>query len=520
MIQPKSGSYDKIVVDPPLGLIYASTLTKQSGYDIKLIDTRFDANWKATLSKAIDNDTLLIGLSVMSNRPIHYALEISKFVKQKFDVPVLWGGPHPTLAPNNVLENSNIDYLCRGDGEQPLYNLVKTLDEHGRVKDAPVDKIEGISYTKNGKIFNNPVSKLKKVPNWRSLPFDLLTSYSYHRFNSKENIFPVLTSFGCPYRCSFCYLSASEMHQKWLAYSPEETVELFKFVIDKFNPNHISIIDNDFFVNLKRAKGIFELIVKEELNLQFGLRGTRVDELDRMDEDLLKLMGKAGVKHLHIGAESGSQRILDSYNKGTKIEQIIRVNRKLSKHPKLLPSFNFFGGTPTETIEDLKQSAKLMYTLISENSYCQISSFNQYVPYPGGILSKTAEEYGFVPPKSLEEWAKVDDTEIAKIAEKELPWLNRELKDFLFAMNFISIFIDRKIPDHFTLMNPKHIFYRLVWKLLNPLAKFRLRNLLFKLPVEYFAYRSYHHFLELLNNYQGILMRRSSGKKITYSLKK
>lgn len=493
LIQPQSGSYDHVVIDPPLGLIYAATAARMQGYAIRLLDCRLHRNWQEECVKMIDQNTVLVGISVMSGRPIYYAREVSIFIKRKYGVPVLWGGAHPTLDPDNVLKAFYVDYICRGDGSQALAALADAVS-NGR--ETEIVHIPNISFKKNGVMHHNEIIKMRSLIAWKDIPFDLITTFSYHRFNAKERIFPILTSMGCPHQCRFCYLSASSMKQKWLAYAPAETIELFQYIINKFKANCLSVIDNDFFVDLDRVRDIFKMIVEKKWDVTFGFRGVRIDELDRMDDELLALMEIAKVQHLHIGVESGSQRMLDYYHKRTTVEQIVRVNKRLSAFSHLLPSYNFFSGAPTETTEEITRSIDLVKRLVEDNPFCQISSFNQYVPYPGGDLSQEAVRHGFIPPRTLEEWATFDDTEVART---KIPWLTAGHKRLLFIAYAVGIFVDRKIPQHFTQKNIAHKMYRLGWRIMHSITHIRLKYSFYYFPVEYYLLRTFYHCIESMN---------------------
>jgi len=399
LIFPKLGSYDRIVKDLPLSLIYAARMVQREGFDVALIDQRLQKDWQKVVAGELSKGPLLVGISVMTGMPIAYALEISRFIKEHSRIPVVWGGVHPTIMPEQTIADRNIDIIVKGEGELPLCELSKSFANG--IWDLSL--VRGISFKKDGKIIHNlpPVrSDYLDMP----LPnYELVNFSDYSRFENNERYFSVLTSIGCPHRCSFCY-TVSFDKSRWIPEPIEKTIEHLQLVIGRHHPTYISIIDSDFFVNLDRAFKLFQLIERKKWKVKFGFRGVRVDDMMRADSQLFPLMERIGVRHLHVGAESGSQRILDLMQKGIKVEQTIEVNKRLSKFPFIIPTYNFFSGVPTETKEDIKCSTNLIMRLIKDNSRCLITAYNQFTPYPGTTLFDLTLKHGLKAPQRLEEW--------------------------------------------------------------------------------------------------------------------
>lgn len=141
LIFPKLGPYDNIIKDMPLSLIYASRIVEKNGFQVTIIDQRLHSDWRRLVKDELERKPILAGLSVMTGGPIQYALEASKFIKDNSGIPVVWGGIHPTIAPDQTLENSFIDIVVRGDGEFTLHELADTLWHTG-----DISSIKGISF--------------------------------------------------------------------------------------------------------------------------------------------------------------------------------------------------------------------------------------------------------------------------------------------------------------------------------------------------------------------------------------
>ena len=278
-----------------------------------------------------------------------------------------------------------------------------------------------------------------------------------------------------------------------MAFSLERTVAVLTDVVARFRPDNITFIDDDFFIDIPKVKKILAYILERKAadpggvwgKLTFNFRGVRVDELDRADDDFFDLLVRADTRHMHIGAESGSQRMLELMKKKITVEQTIRVNRRLVRYPALIPSYNFFSGLPTETYADLLASGRLILQLVRENPYCQIVGFAQFTPWPGSEMYKLAVQHGFSEPQSLEEWGGIDDADNAR----KLPWLEPRFVRKIELMYTAAIFVDRKIvrmTDGHTLAG---MLYRLAYYLYHPIARYRFTGGPNLLPVEAWLFR-------------------------------
>lgn len=488
LLYPKTGKYDAFVKDLPLSVLCAGRSCVAAGYEVEIIDQRVTPSWKNRLLEVLRHqDPLLVGVSVMTGKPIHYALELSRLVKKFSSAPVVWGGIHPTILADSTIENDAIDYLIRGQGELPLLSLAQALESNP----VSVHDVQSLSYKNDGKIVHNPMGKAPKFEDLPDIPYDLVDVDKYIRFDADEKVFSIITSLGCPHQCAFCY-SPLYSGRLWTPEKVENTIARMEEIIEKYQPDHFSVIDNDFFVDLRRARLLFEALEKKKWPIKIGFRGARIDELYRMDDSLLDLMQRVGVRYLHIGAESGSQKILDLMLKKVSVDQIYEVNRKLSKYPRLLPTYNFFSGVPTETVEDMELTVKMIFRLLEENPHCQISGFNQFTPYPGTELYNLSLKYGLQPPQTLEEWTEFDESDCAK----NNPWIDLKRKRLLDTLYFTGFFIDNKFHEHFTGSSFRNRIVRQIATLYRPVAKFRFKNRLTVFPVELAAKRLFDKVFE------------------------
>lgn len=488
MIYPQQGFSGNYVKHMPLSLLYASTEVVKAGYDVQILDTRVHADWQGRLKAMLRAEpTLCVGISVMSGRPITNAINIGRYVKSIApELPVIWGGPHATFYPEGILTDEwSCDYVVSGYASKTFAMLVDCLSRGH----AP-ELVPGISWRQDGGIRCNPAEDSKfEYIDYRDIPYHLLGDISpYGQMDQDRRIFSMYSALGCPYKCSFCSSPAqyaSIEGKKWVPLDASTVVDHIQYVVETYGANYIYFIDDDSFPKLDHVQSILDEISRRKLPVKLGFRGARINEIKKMSDNFLTRLANAGTDILHIGAESGSDRILQLIRKDCTAQDIIEVNRKLARHPEISAGYNFLMGAPTETIEDLKKTRDLMMQLVKDHPNCVIFPPNKFRPLPGTELYKLAEEqWGYEMPSTLRQWA-----EIEVEGDIENDWYTPEISRFCSLLLVCSYFIDNKIMR---LSSGRTWFYRVI-RLINvlyrPIAQFRLRHGLSRFLVEYAAYR-------------------------------
>lgn len=491
LIYPKLGSMDSMVMDIPLSIIYAAAHSLKRGFNVKALDLRCEQdNWKRKLKEYLDEGALLAGVSVMTGTPLRYAREISLFIKANYpQVKVVWGGPHVTLLPETIREDY-VDFLIRGWGSVALSELISCL----KLRNTDYTQIKGLSYKRNADFFHNPRSREHEALHYADIPYKLIdvNSPRYGRSYMGKRFFPIFTSLGCPYRCSFCMHPATyeEINgPKWRPYPEEEVIGHIEYVVKEFGATHICFIDDTSFPDLKRMRRIFEMIIERRIKVSLEFRGARINEIDSMDDDFLNLMAEAGGRVLMVGVESASNRVLEAMQKGITREQILHVNKKLARFPQIKPYYNFIYGTPAETYDDLIQTKDSVLTMLSDNPNAYFGFGSDWKPIPGSAMLALAErEYGFRAPRSLDEWIEVDSSDAkSKIAH---PWYTKRHNNMIKLMQVSSFVIDDKIiRESSQNRSVGFMALRLLSRAYKPIALFRLKFNFHQMLIEYPIWR-------------------------------
>ncbi len=300
------------------------------------------------------------------NRGYEIAVLLKKWHPDSF---VIMGGIHPTMLPEEVLRNKNIDIVVRREGEEILNQLYDSIK-----KGKDYSKIKGISFKdKKGRIVHNELALLFD-------DLDRLPQFPYHLFEQhldKYDLGIVMSARGCPYNCIFC----SQRHVSGGRYrfkSPEKVIGELELLINKYKLHRIEFWDDNFVVNKQRTKKLCRLMHEKGLHKKAKFMcQTRGDAID---QDILRHLKEAGFDAISLGLETTKERLLQLLNKGETVEQNLRAVY-LAKKMGFKVEATFILGIPTETNEErkavIKEALKLPLDFVR---------FNNATPYPGTKL--------------------------------------------------------------------------------------------------------------------------------------
>ncbi len=469
LIQPIVGVLDEIKTAPalPLSLLTAAKLVSKE-YKVKIIDQRLEReNWKDAIRKELESKPICVGLTTMLGPQINFALEISEFVKKESNTPVVWGGPQCSTMPIQTMENENIDIIVSGDGEITFLELIKALDKKKSLGD-----IKGIFYKKDGNIIKNEPREMIDINSMPDIPYHLVDVKKYMPKRMGVSTIDIETSRGCPNRCTFCY-NPFFNKGKWRRLDADIALERIKRAVSDFEAGGIWFIDDEFFVDLERARKIIQKL--KELNLSWTVQGTRINSALGMDDDYLKMLSESGCGQLNFGVESGSEKILKKINKGITVDSVLEVNRKFAEY-NIIPWYYFMVGFPYETEEDVKETIALTLRLLQENPKAKISSIACFTPYPGTQLFNESKDYGYIPPSKLADWSSYATDNI------NVPWLEGKKRRDVQAIQFASLFMDQKARD---VVDSRLI--KFLANLYRPMALFRLRHHFYHFPLDVYV---------------------------------
>ncbi len=468
---PRSGKQVQRRVELPLSLLCPATPLDRQGYRIKIIDEFADPNWRRKLLEGLAQKPFCFGVTCMTGPQILHALQACKLVKKRYpDVPIIWGGIHASLLPEQTLENPYVDIIVIGEGEETFEELIKALQAR-----TPLSRIPGIWYKENGTVHSTPERPFVNLDAQPPLSYHLINMDHYRRRLFGIDHVSFNSSRGCTFRCSFCWDPV--MHKrKWRAMGSETVLDHLKRIIRDYDIRGFLFTDDHFFIDMERAYNILEGILRADLKISISKLQIRADTICRLDKEFLQLMVRAGVKRFSVGVESGSQRVLDLIKKDCSIEEVIEANRKLVPFP-IVPVFLFMMGLPTETPDEFAQSVRLAIRLTDENSKA-VKTFNIYTPYPGTKLYDLALQLGLREPQCLEDWAGFNFRNIPE----ESMWIRPEMRKLIMGLDFPLMFLGK---GHFVTPYKKtNPLVVALSRLYYPIARYRVTNLDARFPIE------------------------------------
>jgi len=254
LFRPKilKGTERVLVPQLPLGLLFIAAPLVKNNYKVKIIDAETDLHWLDDLDKELTPSTICVGVTSMTGAQIRGGLEFSKIIKDRFDVPVVWGGLHASMLPEQTVKNDLVDIAVRGEGEDPFLEIVNALKDKRPLLDIP-----NVFWKENSKIYSNPKDEFIDLNSLERAPYHLL---DYERYiTMKRSYFPdckrildLHTDRGCPHRCGFCYnIEINKRKQRSL--SASGVVEQIDFFTKEFSLDGINFIADNFFTDRKRV---------------------------------------------------------------------------------------------------------------------------------------------------------------------------------------------------------------------------------------------------------------------------
>lgn len=376
-----------VTIYPPIGLAYLAAKLESLNIKVAIVDYVVGGFTPDTLRASLIAEAPdLIGINCLSFNTSP-SFEIARIAKATLpQVPVVFGGHHPTADPLGTLGHKEVDFAVIGEGEETLAELALAI-RNGRQE---FEAINGLAFKdKAGQIVANQPRDF--IADLDSLPYPayhLLDLEKYFKFpdmhgivKKRDRFMPILTSRGCPYGCIYC---SKVFGYKFRSRSPAHVLNEILLLYQKYKVREIHIEDDTFNIDLKRAKEILDLIINRRLDLsiQFpsGLRA------DLVDEELMAKIKKAGTFMVAFGVETASPRMMQVINKNLDLKKVeAAVDLAVSKG--MWTWGYFLLGLPDETREEMETT--ISYAC---RSRLHVASFSTPIPYPGTRLFESLGE--------------------------------------------------------------------------------------------------------------------------------
>jgi radical SAM superfamily enzyme YgiQ (UPF0313 family) len=338
---------------PPIGVMSLSAVVKQAGHECVMFDQANPDTPNDVIVETINHQQPdLVGLSFLSTTSYPYAKILARQIRSSNpQVKLAFGGVFASLnAPLVKLQCQEVDFVCRGDGEQLILDLLLHLNDP--------EAVAGLTWMKDGRVIQNPGRPVERhLDQWpfpdreslkldfvESMPLDVPAILSMERFTTMQ------TSRGCPWPCVFCDIPIFN-EGKWRARSAGHVVAELKH-LEALGYGSVYFVDDHFLLQPKRIEAICRGVTEEALTIQWGIEG----RVDSVAQHLFPSMAKAHCRTVMFGIESGSQKILDRLHKEQTLDEV-RTAVTNAKQAGIEIVHGFFTvGNPDETVQDMEST--------------------------------------------------------------------------------------------------------------------------------------------------------------------
>jgi anaerobic magnesium-protoporphyrin IX monomethyl ester cyclase len=443
----------------PLQFLALVSVLDEEKYAIKIVDARIEKSTEEAHAKlrSLLPEALCVGISVISGEPIRDARAATDIVRASDpSVPVVWGGWHPSILPEQCLREGQADFCVKGQGELTFKELLDALGAGGGY-----ESIDGLCYLRAGKFVENPSRAYIDVNQFPAYDYSLLDMERYFALKKRRQL-EFYSSQGCPYRCSFC-ADPHVFNRRWSGLQAGRMSADVFAAVDRYRVSDIVFQDENFFANEDRVREFCRDYNAAAMTFSWSA-SARADQIASLDDDFLRLMRDAKLRRLTIGAESGSQDMLDRMGKDTLVEEVLISAANLHRH-SIAATFDFIVGIPEEGFQNTLRTLAAIKEIKRINPDFGFN-ISFYTPYPGTPLFDEIVRTGYAVPRSLEEWSNL------AMLQDGSPWVHPLEREYVRRFRF------------YARVGTEHRFAQPWLYPLRMLAATRLRRNYFQFPVE------------------------------------
>lgn len=433
----------------PLGLLYIAGVLKKEGYDVSILDHgATDYTYSQVLDWIKKENPDVLGIAILT-RSFSSGIQIAKLAKEWNSNLTIILGNYQTVCAEKILKKYNfIDFCVIGEGEHTLKELIPLIQNNK----SDFDDVKGIYYRKNGIIKSTPPRPLEKDLDIFPIPDrQLLKGFEYKMSMggvdiSNKKSGTIIMSRGCSFQCRFCSVN----QRSWRHRSAKNIMEELH-ILESEGYKEIMIMDDNFTINPKWVKDVCTNIKREKIDLIFHCEA-RVEGT----KEMYKYMNMINCKTVFYGMESGSQRILDYYNKNITLSQSKLAIKKARRAGIDILMASFIIGSPLEKLSDIQKTIK--FALGLDVDYAM---FHIFEVFPG---IKIWDE--------LIEQKKLDENKYWETGVRvaELPFYHLEL-------DLLTNIIKRTYKKFYSIGRPKFLFKQFLRTTRSSYRRDKVKNL-------------------------------------------
>jgi anaerobic magnesium-protoporphyrin IX monomethyl ester cyclase len=404
-------------IEPPVWASLMATFVRKRGFSVQVLDAEAEElTAEQTATRVAEMNPLLTAVVVYGHQPsastqnMTAAGSICTAIKQNTpERKVLLVGGHVAALPERTLREEAADFVCYGEGPYTVLELLEALKFS---RDADYEKVRGLCYWADGVLCTTaPAPLVKKLDEempemaWDLLPMKKYRAHNWHCFGGLERqpYASFYTTFGCPYRCSFCCIQApfksgereagwKESANSYRFWSPAAVVAQIEKLVTNYGVRNIKIADEMFVLNARHVQGICDAIIERGYDLNIWAYA----RVDTVKDDMLDKLKRAGFNWLAFGIEAASEQVRDDVDKGFAQEEIFETIQKV-RAAGINVIGNYIFGLPEDDLESMQATLDLALEL-----NCEFANFYSAMAYPGSQLYNLAVKEGWPLP---EKWS-------------------------------------------------------------------------------------------------------------------
>jgi len=395
----------------PLALLAVGSALDPERYEVIIVDGRLHSPER--VRDHVD-DALCLAITVLTGAPVGEAASLTRAARsRRADLPVVWGGWHPSLFPDACVREAGLTAAVIGQGEETLAEIVDRLAEG-----QPLDDVAGCCLEGAGGTVRTTVPRpMRDINDFPRHDYELIDVEAYFQRKQRRQL-DYVTSQGCLFRCSFC-ADPTVYKRGWYGFAPERVVEEVTGLWRRYRFTDLGLQDETYFTYPKRVAAIAEGFLRDRA--EFTWYGTlRADQGRRTDDEILALCRASGLRRVLIGLEAGAQQTLDDIAKDITVEDMWVTARKLVRHG-IGATINVIVGFPGESEQSVDATLDMARELRAMSPLFEISFF-YYQPYPGNPIAEKLCQGDYRLPQSLDEWSRFD------FIGQSNEWLTQEQK--------------------------------------------------------------------------------------------
>lgn len=450
----------------PLGILAVATPLLRAGYEVRIIDSTITPRFQQRTIEEL-KDALCLAVSLVTGPMIRETVQIAQAAKALYpDKPVILGGWHPSLLPDQTLAAPYVDIVVKGQGEDAMLEIVERI-----AAGESMAGVAGVGYKEDGRLVFNAPRELRPIRELPPKAYHLADFDAYERVCGRRWAM-YTSSLACPYNCGYCTNDAV-YGRKWNALEAGQVVEETTDLVSRYNLSLLWVVDDNFLVDRERAVAIAEGLVRRGVKFDWSIQAS-TNLVTRLTVEELKLLRRAGLSQVAQGADAGSEKVMRLMSKNfQKLETVYAAAEKLTQ-AGIRPSFNIIFGYPGEEDADRRASIRMIMDICRRYPGAEFWT-NIFTPYPGAPVMRNAFELGIDVPKTFEGW--VDFFPRYTV----LPWLKGKKHQQVQTMReYLRVAFNRKPIG----IQRKRAIQALLHEWISYPARWRLDNDFYSFPVE------------------------------------